>query len=241
MKRRNWTREELIMVFNLYCQIEFSKINYKHPLVQQLSETLNRTPSAIAWKLVNFASLDLELTEKGIKGAVNCSKLDREIFNEFTNNWNDFVEESEVLLIKHNFLNENHKKEGKDTLRTVKTRTNQSFFRKAVLSAYNTTCCVTGIDTPELLIASHIIPWAKDEKNRLNPKNGLCLNNLHDKAFDKGLITFDKNYRLIISSELKIKNYNYFMNFNQQKIQLPKKFLPDLSFIEYHNQEIFRG
>lgn len=212
-KRRKWTREELILTFNLYCKIEFSKINYRHPQIISLATMITRTPSAVSWKLVNFASLDSELTQKGIKGASNSSKLDKEIFNEFINNWDKLVEESELLLLTYQNIEEptsKHKeiifKEGIEQLRLVKTRTNQSFFRQAILSSYSSKCCLTGINIPELLIASHIIPWARDKKNRLNPQNGLCLNSLHDKAFDKGLITFDDNYKLILSK--KIKNIN---------------------------------
>lgn len=58
----------------------------------------------------------------------------------------------------------------------------------------------------ELLIASHIIPWGKDEKNRLNPMNGLLLNALHDKAFENGLITIAEDYTIKISSSCKKKN-----------------------------------
>ena len=66
----------------------------------------------------------------------------------------------------------------------VRLRVNQSFFRNRVLSAYGFRCCVTGLTNRSLLTASHIVPWAKDAKNRLNPRNGLCLNALHDRAFD---------------------------------------------------------
>ena len=247
--RKKWTREELIVTFNLYCKIPFSKINYRHPSIIFLSELLGRTPSAIAWKLVNFASLDSELTKRGIKGAVNCSKLDREIFHEFTHNWETLVEESENILrtfkIDHGVIEEKtienkEAKEGKDILRLVKTRTNQTFFRESVLSSYNSTCCLTGIDIPQLLIASHIVPWAEDKENRLNPRNGLCLNSLHDKAFDKGFISFDENYQLILSPELKKNNHKYFVDLEGKKMTLPKKFLPSLDFLKYHNERIFR-
>ena len=83
IERKLWTRNELIVAFNLYCKIPFSKINYKHPLVSQLANIVNRTPSAVAWKLVNFASLDESLKKVGISGAKNVGKLDREIFTEF--------------------------------------------------------------------------------------------------------------------------------------------------------------
>jgi len=246
-KRRNWTREELILTFNLYCKIEFSKINYRHPFVISLSELIGRTPSAVSWKLVNFASLDSNLTSQGIKGATNSSKLDKEIFSEFINNWEKLIEESETLLVNYkktepNTL-DNQSMEiriGKEKLRLVKTRTNQSFFRQAVLSSYSSKCCLTGIDIPELLIASHIIPWSKDIKNRLNPQNGICLNSLHDKAFDKGLITFDENYKLILSKKLKIKNNTYFTDLEGERMTLPKKFLPNIEFLKFHREEIFK-
>jgi putative restriction endonuclease len=245
--RRKWTREELVITFNLYCKIEFSKINYRHPSIVSLSQLIERTPSAVAWKLVNFASLDSELTKRGIKGAVNCSKLDREIFHEFTTNWEASIEESENLLLKFKIntgiiKEETIKvKEGKDILRLVKTRRNQSFFRESILSSYNSTCCLTGIDIPQLLIASHIIPWSEDEENRLNPQNGLCLNSLHDKAFDKGFISFDENYQVVVSAELKNQKSQYFSDLEGQKMTLPKKFLPNLDFLKYHNERIFRG
>lgn len=251
-KRRNWSREELIVAFNLYCKIEFSKINYRNPLLIKLADAIGRTPSAVAWKLVNFASLDPTLHDRGIKGASNIGKMDKVIFNEFTDNWDALIYESELLLAKYFNqeikLNEDIKnliqKKGVEEERMVKVRINQSFFRKMILSAYNSTCCITGITHRELLVASHIIPWSENEKNRLNPQNGLCLNNLHDKAFDRGLISFDSQYRLILSSELKQNNnanmVHYFKNLEGQQLKLPRRFLPDKYFLEYHYENIFR-
>lgn len=251
MKRRNWTREELIVAFNLYCKIPFSKINYRNPLIIKLAEAIERTPSAVSWKLANFASLDSSLTKKGIKGASNVGKLDKIIFEEFINNWEDLSYESELLLSK--FLNEEIRltieesfelKEGFEKERKVKVRVNQSFFRSTVLSSYDFKCCITGINIPELLIASHIIPWSKDAKNRLNPQNGLCLNNLHDKAFDKGLITFDSNLKLKLSNELRENKSEkiklYFHKLEGKPLVLPKRFSPNEKFLEYHNKNIFQ-
>lgn len=251
-KRRNWSRDELIVAFNLYCKIPFSKINYRHSSIIKLAEAIDRTPSAVAWKLVNFASLDPSLTKRGIKGAANTGKLDKEVFEEFTHNWEALAYESEILLSK--FLNEDIKipiqdtlelKEGLETERNVKVRVNQSFFRSVILSSYDFKCCLTGIDIPELLIASHIVPWSKDKGNRLNPQNGLCLNNLHDKAFDKGLITFDTSFKVVLSSQLKNKDddavIQYFQNLEGKTLMLPKRFIPDVKFLEYHNKNVFQS
>ena len=253
MKRNNWTRQELIIAFNLYCKIPFSKINYKHKEIIELAAAIGRTPSAVAWKLVNFASLDSTLAERGIKGATNAGKLDKQIFEEFNHNWIELVEESEqlyaeILHKREEIVTEESDnivfREGKEKERMVKTRINQSFFRQSVLASYEFSCCVTGTSISELLVASHIIPWAKDEVNRLNPTNGLCLNSLHDKAFDRGLITIMPDYTIKISDKLMKEKKNTFINenfasFESKKILLPKRFLPNPQFLEYHNNYIF--
>ena len=182
-KRRNWTREELIVAFNLYCKIPFSKINQNHNLIVELANAIDRTPSAVAWKLVNFASLDPTLKARDIKGASNYGKLDKVIFEEFYHDWDNLAYESELLIAKFSkktieetaHINANELPKGKERDALIKARVNQSFFRSSILSSYNQKCCVTGLSISDFLVASHIIPWAKDEKNRLNPHNGLCL------------------------------------------------------------------
>lgn len=68
--------------------------------------------------------------------------------------------------------------------------TARAFFRAAVLAGYDHRCALTGLDLPELIHASHIIPWADNVPRRADPTNGIALNVLHDRAFDRGLITF---------------------------------------------------
>lgn len=248
-----WTREELILAINLYCKLPFGKLHSRTSEIINLAELIHRTPNSVAYKLVNFASLDPTLKQRGIKGASNTSKLDKQIWDEFYNNWDAALIESEELLAekKHTSVERlNHVKididieklpEGKVKERLVKARVNQCIFRKIVLATYNNTCCITKIDNSDLLIASHIVPWSKDKKNRLNPMNGLCLNALHDRAFDKGLITIDANdYTIKISSRLKRKNISdsIFQNFNQfegKSITIPDKFLPAKNLLQIHN------
>lgn len=132
-------------------------------------------------------------------------------------------------------------KEGKDALRSVKTRLNQGFFRKMILCEYRNQCAITGLNIPEVLRASHIIPWAEDEENRLNPCNGLCLSATYDAAFDRHLISFDDDYRMVLSSELKEYYTNqafqdYFKSKEGEKIVLPKKFHPDKKLMQKHRE-----
>lgn len=254
MERKNWTREELILAINLYCQLPFGRLHRGNPEVIKLANLINRTPSAVAYKLVNFASFDLSLKARGIKGASNASKLDKEIWDEFFNNIATLSYESEKLLAKYNHttldkiieIDENILiKEGKTKEAIIQVRVNQAFFRNTILAAYNNTCCITGIQQPDLLIAGHIKPWGIDEKNRLNPQNGIAINALHDKAFENGLMTILPNYKIQISSILKKQNKNeaiidYFLKYDGREIILPSKFLPNTEFLEYHNEERFK-
>lgn len=96
--------------------------------------------------------------------------------------------------------------EGIEREATVRVRVNQSFFRRRIVSAYEFRCCVTGLAVPELLVASHIVPWAQDAANRLNLRNGLCLNAIHDRAFDRGLMIVDDAMLVRFSPRLREKD-----------------------------------
>lgn len=249
-----WTRDELILAVNLYCKLPFGRLHRLNPEVINLSNLIGRTPSSVAYKLVNFASLDPSLKARGVKGASNASKLDAEIWNEFFDNWNILPFESEKLLasFEHKSVEQlNHipefelPKEGKTREQIVKVRVNQSFFRSSILASYNNTCCITGIQQAEFLIAGHIKPWSIDEKNRLNPQNGIAINALHDKAFETGLMTITTDYKIKVSSLLlkqkKSKSIeDYFIKYENQDIILPSRFLPDIEFLKYHNEERFK-
>lgn len=67
---------------------------------------------------------------------------------------------------------------GKTREQIVQVRVNQSVFRQIVLANYDFKCALSGIDIPELLVASHVIPWSYNEEERMNPKNGICLSSL---------------------------------------------------------------
>ncbi|MGH8541278.1 MAG: HNH endonuclease [Stenotrophobium sp.] len=134
---------------------------------------------------------------------------------------------------------------GKERDALVRVRIGQSFFRRAVLAAHDFRCCITGLASVELLNASHIVPWSMDPANRLNPQNGLCLNALHDRAFDRHLITVDTNLQILVSSDLRgrIKGSageDFFLKYEGQKIATPKHFAPLKELLAHHNK-IFRG
>jgi putative restriction endonuclease len=103
---------------------------------------------------------------------------------------------------------------------------------------------IYGMAVPELLVASHIIPWSDDESRRADPTNGLCLNSLYDRAFDRGLITFDEKFRMVVSTVLKkdappeFRLVN-FVKMEGSKLLLPHRFCPDTSALGKHRNKIF--
>lgn len=251
----NWTREEHILAFNLYCKIPFSKINDKYSPVRQLASIIGRTEGAVAMKLANFARLDPALQARNVSGLKRGAKGEEVVWNEFIGNWEELAWESEKILAKyqHRSVEEitdittyDLPKEGKERETIVKVRVNQSFFRKMILASYGEKCCITGLNSPGLLVASHIIPWSKGKEHRMKPENGLCLNAIHDKAFDSGLITVTPNleikYSGLLLDQLSDSQLDSVLKFYDRKtIELPSRFNPDRSFLEYHNQHIFKG
>ncbi|HOB32780.1 MAG TPA: HNH endonuclease signature motif containing protein, partial [Verrucomicrobiota bacterium] len=203
--RRNWTREEHILAFNLYCKIPFGTIHMRNPKVIELAKLLGRTVGAVSYKLANFARLDPSLRARGIKGMPHGSGGESEVWREFESDPEALAFESECLLARLSgrklediaeIDEEELPKEGLERERMVRTRVNQHFFRQAVLSAYDYKCCITDLAVPELLIASHIVPWAVNKAQRMNPRNGLCLNALHDRAFDRKLMFIDEDFKV---------------------------------------------
>jgi putative restriction endonuclease len=255
-KAGNWTRDELIVAFNLYCKTPFGRIHNRNPQIINLASAIGRTPSAVSWKLANFARLDPSLQKRAIAGASHGSMAEIEVWDEFNEDWEALAYKSEQLLaefVGNPIIQEPQTEqvelalpEGKERETLVRVRVNQSFFRETVFAAYKYRCCITGLSIPELLNASHIIPWSIDTKNRTNPRNGLCLNVLHDRAFDRGLITITPDRKIKVSKQLSLLEnqqdiLEYLTRYHDKSIRLPEHFLPDPVFLEYHNTRIFKG
>ena len=250
MPRRDWTREELIVAFNLYCKIPFGRIHIRNPLIIELANAIGRTPSAVSWKLANFARLDPALQRRNISGAAHGARAEIGIWKEFSDDWEGLAFESERLLGKMTrrpplaIDQPAGFPEGKTREAIIRVRVNQSFFRAAVLAAYSARCCITGLSIPELLTASHIVPWSVDEKNRTNPSNGLCLNALHDRAFDCGLITVTADLKVILSPRIRknpadTASKRFLHGYENVSICLPRHFAPGVDFLRYHNENVF--
>lgn len=252
-KHKDWTREEHILAFNLYCKIPFGRQHSRAPEIIELAKLLGRSANSVALKLNNFSRLDPELQARGIKGMAHGAKGEIEVWREFEDTPETLAFESERLLAQFSgrkleeiaeIDERDLPKEGLERERMVRVRVNQHFFRAAVLAAYDHRCCITGLAIPELLVASHIVPWASDPKQRMNPRNGLCLNALHDRAFDRGLMWVGAGLRVRFStrlSEAKGKSADtlrWLTGFEGQPLRLPTRFCPDPELLRLHAERL---
>jgi putative restriction endonuclease len=250
---RIWNRDELILALDLYCRIPFGKLHSTNPEIVDLAKRIGRTPSAVSMKMCNFASFDPTHQRRNIQGLKHSGKQDKMIWDEFCDNWESLALESRTIcdqlgikpiaVLEPEFVIEEMETE---VVRTLKVRIVQRFFREAVLSGYHYQCSVCYLNLPALLNASHIIPWAKDKSQRANPRNGISMCVLHDRAFDRGLFTVDEKYEIVLSKELKKKKVcdfhkNAFYSFEGKKILLPERFSPDSKALKYHRDCVFVG
>ena len=254
MARRLWTREEFILALNLYLKIPFGKMHSRNPKIQELARLIGRTDNSVALRLVNFAACDPQLQARGIKGMWAGREQCMPYWEEFENNKEELLFESEQILasLQHKTIETKYRKvigdmanlQGEEKVREIKTRVNQNIFRQIVLANYDGKCALTGIDLSELLVASHIIPWSENEQERLNPENGICLSSLYDKAFDKGLISFNNDKQVLFSERLKDnvgKEYyaKYFEPIANVMLVTPRKYHINPAFLEWHRDCIF--
>ena len=279
-----WTRDEHILEFNLYSQLPFGKMHKGTPQIIELARLLGRTDSSVAFKLSNFARLDPALQERGIRGMQHGAKGEEEVWREFYAHPEELAFESEGLLAKRLYKPveevaeidvKDLPPEGKEREAIVRVRVNQNFFRRRIISAFEFRCCVTGLAVRDLLVASHIVPWArayfsrsflksakrgtravvcsrsaaefsteigsKDPVHRLNPRNGLCLNALHGRAFDRGMMWVDNGFVIRFSDRLHAAarkqeepTLQWLTGFEGKPLYLPKRFAPDPELLQRH-------
>jgi putative restriction endonuclease len=255
-KDDGWSRDQLIIALKLYCEIPFGKMHSRNPEIIRYAKLIHRSPGSLAMKLTNLASLDPKIVSTGRKGLTKSSKADKAIWNEMISDWGHIAAEINQTAQRITATTTDHEAPvlpqidadytGLTKAMVVEARVGQRFFRQAVLSAYDFKCCITGLAAQELLVASHIVPWRSDSSNRLNPRNGLCLSALHDRAFDQGLITISEDFHLLLSSrfsKMKLNRYidDAFLAYADKPIVMPAKFVPDLAFLKYHRENLFRG
>ena len=258
-----WTRAELLAALHLYLQLPFGQLHRGQPRIVQLAAWLGRTPSSVAMKLVNIASLDPAITGTGRAGLTKASNLDRDVWAELTASWSAVAQQAaaayEALAAQEGLTpieadriasTELPDVEGQIAAATtterealVKVRINQVRFRRWVLASYGGRCCVTGLQEPRLLLASHIVPWSESPANRMNPRNGLCLSPLYDRAFDQGLITITPGtLKIRVGQSLRDAVADKYIQLSLVAldgvpIRPPERFLPDDELLAWHQRQ----
>jgi hypothetical protein len=253
MARRDWTRPELLQVLEFYFRTPFGRLHRTNSEILQLARRIGRTPSAVALKAVNFASCDEQLRARGIRGMSNSSAADRTfICAVFSSARALFDGASKIapsdfpsISSKEPEIADDFPK-GIDVKVTASSRRGHSFFRRSVYTNFEGRCAMTGLRVPSLLTASHIVPWNCGESLRCDPRNGLLLSALHDRAFDRGLLTIDPDLRILASRALSQFEKDEFclvslLSLDGVPLRLPRhpKFLPSQEALAYHRSEIF--
>jgi putative restriction endonuclease len=193
---------------------------------------IGRTASAVALKLVNLAALDDSLPRRGM---ANASATDRAVWQAFLKN-PDTVTMSNVYVFPEQTYGQFAEGTGVDLKVQSTRRVGQDLFRDAILTSYQGRCAITGIDDPRLLNASHIVGWSEDNSNRMNLRNGICLGALHDRAFDRHLITFDPNWQMVIRRDVPDIAKAALLRGAHTTLRMPERFLPDPELVAQHRR-----
>jgi putative restriction endonuclease len=247
-----WTRNQLLIVLRLYCNEPFGRLHRGNPTIVDTATLVGRTPSAVVFKACNFASLDPTHRQRGVKGLKNTASADREL-------WAEFLADSERIAAEAEAAYERLAGTPSDPVpgeppsplpgpterdALVRVRRVQGFFRRAVLASYENRCAISGIPIGELLNASHIIPWSVDPLRRADPRNGIALNALYDRAFDRGLISIDAKHRVLVSPRLRVPDptalhRTTLLALEGHPVHPPTRFLPSPEALAYHRDTIF--
>jgi len=256
MPRMNkWTRDELILALSVYFQLPFGRLNSNTPEVKELAKLIGRTANSAALRLVNYAACDPYIINSGRTGMTAGVPICKPIWDEFADNQELLFNEAQKIKAKllnktlEDSLDLTDKEfEGMEREAIIKQRINQNVFRSMILSNYEERCAISGINISELLVASHIVPWANSTPHqKLNPENGICLSALYDKAFDRGFITIlPDDYTVCLSSSLlEYEEQEYFEKYfnciKGKEIIMPIEHKPNRDFLAYHRDNIFKG
>lgn len=229
----------------------FGRLHGKNPEIIEIAAQIGRTSGALAMKACNFASLDPTFRATNRSGLSRASNADKVLWKEFSNDTEKVAAEAEEVYAELNPAQASLELENirpptgeTDKLQVIRARRVQSFFRSAVLTSYGNSCAVTGLATIELLVASHIIPWSISVERRADPRNGICLSALFDRAFDRGLVTLDESLHVVVSRKL-LKDAmtadlsNSITEAHGRRIRLPGRFVPDNAALEHHRSVTF--
>ncbi|UAL08376.1 MAG: HNH endonuclease [Candidatus Methanogranum gryphiswaldense] len=266
IQRVPYSTEEDILVVELYSRTPYAKIHSDNPEIIDLARFLTdnghpRTPTAIRFKMENLKSVDEKYLDNGRrKGMSNISSQLSDVWKRFHDSgFSDIDSEADKArkIIQEGLISDNNEKsylsydisiDGRIVERIAKVRVNQPLFRSRVMAAYNGRCCVTGLDVPIFLQACHIKPWKDCEgdlsSQRMDVRNGLCLNVLYHIAFDEGYMGIDEDRAVMYSPRFKEyydKDFisRVFTPFEGKKIDINVRIPAGEFYLDYHRKNVF--
>lgn len=240
-----WSREDIIIAYALYCITPLNQIRPSNKVIQQVASIIPHSVPSIVMRMHNFQHLD----PKGGEGLSHVAKKDIPIYEEFKHDWGALSIEAETLtgLALFDSTPFHGAKPLSDLTDHRRVTRERLFFKKAVLSAYDGRCYISGCALPQMLVASHIKPFSKcrSEADRMSPDNGICLNTFYDKAFDSGLITITPLMKVHVSPVVRNAVHDDFtrlwlLELEGRVLPPPPRFSPRRELLEYHNDVIFK-
>lgn len=265
MVMRKWEEPELILALALYCTLPASKIAGKTPAVMELAAKLGRSPGSVSFKLANFLAIDEKTKGKGFSHYGNTDKLVMERFTDPATSTIDLLKLSEsvqevlstglyspdvekIILPERytrvsEFLNPQM---GEDKQVTAKVRLGQNFFRRSVLANCGDRCMITGCRYPSLLEAAHILPWSDFHSDRLSMGNGIALNVLMHRAYDRNLMGISPDGKVEFAESFIKSNEAFYHRSLEQYVRQPIDFgrvkeQINKEYLDYRYQEFRAG
>lgn len=241
------------------------------PEIAHLAEGLHRTSGAVYMKLMNLRTYDPNEHARGVAGLSHGSQYEPRIWEEYLEQGDSLLtaalrfyvyfrnetqpmpqpaqqsssivdDVAAAFVAKSTSHADQSQPLGSERETNALVRVNQNYFRNSLVANYKDSCCLTGIAIDPLLVASHIKPWKVSTGfEKTNAANGLLLNAFHDKAFDRGYMTIDDDYRVRISKHVPHTDVNdeWLYRFEGRPITLPISNPPSHEFLEYHHKRVF--
>ena len=250
-ERNSYTKEQEILIIDLYTRTPTARIRDSNPEIIALCDFFNdngyhSVVSGIRNKMENLKSVDPEYTADGRTGRNNIRQGFKELWlEELRSGFSELdkhVEWAVSEIVKHSPA------DAAGAMPVWRHRSGQANYRDRVLAAFDNSCCISGIQTPDLIQACHIKPYRiceRDgmEEQKTDVRNGLCMSVLHHKAFDSGLITIDEEHRLLISSEWEdlADDDTFFRPYEGRRIRETSRTIIGEEYLEYHRENIFRS
>ena len=117
----------------------------------------------------------------------------------------------------------------------VTSRVGQGAYRKRIIHRWEYQCAVTKFNKLDVLIASHIVPWAEaSHEERLDVHNGILLSPTYDALFDKHLISFENNGNIILSDSIESEAYKKIGVTGYEKVTGMSRY--NESYLEKHRE-----